>query len=172
MNKFIIFWQIWSIIIIDLCLFIFNFPLFIPLSLLNIVFIFLFTYKNMLLYYSLCWSLLPTNFRPISVQPLLYTPKYLLFTWIYSLHITQLVLSVRGHREHTRSAGMRGGGLVDGKKCSQMRVQNYSGARFIAPSRVQMLGPSPATSSIGDWGVNIRGSFVSMTSRPRLWSDR
>ena len=37
-------------------------------------------YDKALLCYNLCWSLLPPNFCPVSVQSLLCTPKSLLFT--------------------------------------------------------------------------------------------
>ena len=46
----------------------------------------------------------PPDFGLISVQPLPYTPKSLLFIPIYFLRLPLSVVSVRGHGEHVRGA--------------------------------------------------------------------
>ena len=55
------------------------------------------------------------------------------------------------------------------KKCfAWVCAQNYSGARFIAPSWGTILGLNLVPSPAGDGGYDICGSFRNMTSRP--WS--
>ena len=52
-----------------------------------------------------------------------------------------------------------------GKNRSWVLTRNYSGARFIVPTRGPMPGPSPAPGTAGDWGVEFRRSCVRMTMK-------
>ena len=49
-------------------------------------------------------------------------------------------------------------------------MQEYSGAQFIAPIQGPILGISPVTGTAGDWEYNLRGSYRSTTTWPRLQS--
>ena len=53
---------------------------------------------------------MPSNFGPISIPSLNYTPKSLLITLIYFLCLPPLVVSVCGHGDHARGTQTRGGG--------------------------------------------------------------
>ena len=112
-------------------------------------------------YVSHVW---PPNFGLISVQSLISTPKSLLFNPISFLRLPQLVFSVCGLVEHAHGAQMRVGGGVTrvAKSRSRMCAQNYSGAKVIVPAQGQIPGPSAAPGPVGDWGVELRGSSVSM----------
>ena len=57
------------------------------------------------------------------------------------------------------------------KNCSQICVQNYSGVRFIQPTRDPMRGPSPGPGTAGCWKVELCRSCVSMTLQQQLKSD-
>ena len=49
-----------------------------------------------------------------------------------------------------------GRGHRGGKNRSLMCAQNYSGARFIFPTRGPMPGPSLALGPTGEWEVELR----------------
>ena len=44
----------------------------------------------------------------------------------------------------------------------------YAGMRFNLPNRFQIPDPSPAPFPTGDWGVELRGSYMSRTSQLRF----
>ena len=74
---------------------------------------------------------------------------------------------------HAQCAGEGGGrGHIGGIFLARVCARNYSGAKFIAPSRGPILSPSPSPSHAGDWEVILRGSCVSTSSRALLWSGR
>ena len=115
----------------------------------------------------------PPYFGPIYTWYLLYIPKSLIFTPIFSLCLPPLDVSINGHNEHARGAWTRGkeGGVTSvAQSSSQMCAQNYSGAQFIVPSRGLIPGPSTAPGPTVGWRGYLRGSFLSTTLRPRLWS--
>ena len=114
----------------------------------------------------------PSNFGPISVWSLIYLLISLICTPKYFLCLPQFVFSIRGLLEHVRGVKIRGGGGVGvtqvPKKGLRMCKRYYYGAQFIVPTWSPMMGPSPAPDSTGEWGVDLYGSFMSMTLRPQF----
>ena len=51
-------------------------------------------------------------------------------------------------------------------------AQDYVGALFNVPNRGPIPGTSLVTILAGDWGVKLRGSYVSTISQPQFRFDR
>ena len=101
-------------------------------------------------------------------------PKYLIFTSIYFFYLTQLVFSIHSHGERAHGVKFRGGkgGVPWGAEMFlQICARNYYGTQFIVPSRGLMLGTSRSPGPAGDWVVNLRIQYVSMTLQPQLLSN-
>ena len=127
--------------------------------------------RGTLLCYCLCWflSVSPPFFLTFSVQYLLYTPIYLLFTpssLTFNFLVWYCVNGVKmgGCRRWggVGSYGWRGGMLW-------IHAQIYASAWFNVQTRCIITVTSTAPCPTGDWGVELRGSYVSTILQPRLW---
>ena len=52
------------------------------------------------------------------------------------------------------------------------RTRFYAGVWFNPPTQFPILDPSLAPFPTGDWGFELRGSYVSSTLQPRFWFNR
>ena len=64
-----------------------------------------------------------------------------------------------------------GGGHMGGEEFLRIHDHNFFDFQFNVPTRGPMPGTSPDTGPIGDWGVDLRGSCMSMTLQSQLISN-
>ena len=87
-----------------------------------------------------------------------------LYTWMGLRRLSQFLKNGEQRAQCENEGGGEGGVILVAKRCMRVCAQNYSGARFIAPSRGPIPNPSPDPGPAGDWGGDFRGSCGNMIS--------
>ena len=148
----------WNLILADINTFA------VPLSTYVIIEIQIKCYKSsycVIVYVGHFW---PPNLCPISVRYWIYTPISMILNPKYFLRLTPFFLCPCTWRARARCTN-------NGGREGSQGWQFFRCARFIVPTWGPIQGPSTAPSPSGDWGVEIHGSLVFMTSWLQLWSD-
>ena len=120
-----------------------------------------------MLLYIFFLSVYPFGPFSISVQSLLYTPISLIFTPSYLTTNPPVWYFMRG-AHMGRGVGW-GGAYWVAWKCSWLWAQTYVSAQLNVSTWFPNQGPTPAPCPAGDWGVDLRGLYLSTISQPQLW---